>query len=436
MKTPIRKIMASPTSGLTRRTLIRSAFVTAGAVTLGGVGGCARGGKSPGGGITLTQWYHQYGEEGTRDAVLRYAADYTKANPGINIEVVWVPGDYVTKLNTALLVAGGPDVFERNGLTVPMVSAGQVAALDDLFPPNVRADFDPADLEAVSVDGKIYAAKMVTDTQFLYYRPSMLKKAGVAPPRTLDELIDASKALVAPRRKGTFLGNDGGVGSCLYPALWSAGQQVLRDGQVAFDNPRSGRAFERLRVLTESDANLIGAPIDWWDPSVFNQGLAAIQWGGLWSYPAIKKELGEDIGVLPWPALDAQGRPAVVSGGWWQMVNSRSPHLEEAKKYVNYLWIENEKVQRDWNLSYGFHVPPRTSVAQAAKALKDPAPAQVVENLRQYGYLLPPAWSGGMGTALSDAAINIVKLGRPASAQIEVAAAKCKRELERQFRFR
>ena len=435
--------MSAPSNfnGLKRREFLKSAFITAGSVTLGAtalgsLSGCRRGGADKNGRTTLTQWYHQYGETGTKDAVYRYAADYTKANPNVNIEIVWVPGDYGTKLNTALLVAGGPDVFERNTLTIPMVSAGQVAPLDDLFTPDVRADFDQGSLDSFSTDGKIYAVKMVTDTQLLYYRPSLLKKAGIAPPQTLDELIAASKALVANRRKGIFLGNDGGVGTCLYLALWSAGQELLRDGKIAFNTPRTALGYEKLRGLTESSANLIGAPTDWWDPSAFNQELTAMQWGGLWSYPEIKKTFGEDVGALPWPALDAQGAPSMPSGGWAQMVNARSPHLDEAKKYVKYLWIENQKIQTDWNLSYGFHVPPRQSVAKLADALNAPVPAKIVADLGKYGHITPPAWSSGMNTALSDAAVNIVKLSAPAAPELAAAEDKCKRELERQFRFR
>jgi len=108
---------------INRRTFLKSALVAAGTVTWSSLAGCDR---KDDGRVTLTQWYHQYGEDGTEEAVLRYAADYTKANPNIAINVVWVPGDYATKLNTALLTAGGPDVFEKQ-LTVPMVSAGQVA---------------------------------------------------------------------------------------------------------------------------------------------------------------------------------------------------------------------------------------------------------------------------------------------------------------------
>ena len=420
-----------------RREFLRSAMVTAGAVTLGGaLGGCHRGGaRVPGARVTLTQWYHQYGEDGTKDAVTRYAQQYTREHPDIAINVVWVLGDYNTKLNTSLLTAGGPDVFEKT-LTVPMVSAGQVAPLDDLFPPAIRADFGAGDLASNSVDGKIYGAKMVTDTGLLYYRKSLLQKAGLAPPRTLDELKAASLALEAPRLKGLYVGNDGGVGACWNLALWSAGQELMRDDKIVFDTPRTAQSFERLSDLLNKGSILLGAPTDWWDPAAFVQERCAMQWGGLWAYPAIHKELGEDVGALPWPALDAQGVPSTFAGGWSQMVNSRSEYVEEAKNYVRYLWIENQKIQRDWNLSYGFHVPPRKSVASAAQALKAPVPATAVAALRDFGHAPPPAWSSSMGTALSDAAVNVVKLGRAADAEVATAARKCQRELERLFRYR
>ena len=413
-----------------RRDFLKVATVAAGVV----LSGCGHR-DSASARVTLTQWYHQYGEEGTQPAVLRYAREYTRLHPDIAVQVVWVPGDYATKINTALLTSGGPDVFEKQ-LTVPMVSAGQVVPLDDLFPPEIRKDFLPEDLAANSVDGKIYGVKMVGDTGVLYYRKSLLQKAGVQPPRTFDELIAAAKTLTTRERKGLFVGNDGGVGALLNLAPWSAGSDFLVNDQIVFDNPRTVAAYEKLRELNNSGTLLIGAPTDWWDPSAFTQGLCAMQWGGLWAYPAIRKALGDDVGGMAWPALDSQDDPATFSGGWSQMVNAQSRHIEEAKRFVKWLWIENRKIQQDWNLSYGFHVPPRLSVARNAAPLDSPVPALAVKNLQQHGHFLPPAWSSSMGTALSDAVSNIVKQGRPAAAEVSVAAKKCERELERLLRYR
>ena len=410
----------------TRRDFFRAAAAVSAGTLLAG---CRPPGM-PGKRVTLTQWYHQYGETGTQQAVQRYADEYMRQNPDIGIQVVWVPGDYGTKLSTALLTRGGPDLFESQ-LTVAMVGAGQVAPLDDLFPPAVRADFSPLDLDANTVGGRLYGVKMLDDTGILYYRPSLLRAAGMAPPATMDALLDAAKALTTPTRKGLFIGNDAGVGALINIAPWSAGADFLVDNKIVFNTPRAALAYEKLRALGDSGTLLLGAPTDYWDPSALTQGLAAMQWGGLWSYPAIHKALGEDVGGMAWPALDAAGQPSTFRGGWSAMVNAQGPHVEEAKRYVRWLWVESKPLQEDWCLAYGFHVPPRQSVARTAAALRAPVPAGAVRDLAAHGRALPPTWNAAMGTALTDAVTNIVKQGRPAAAELQTASEKCERELRR-----
>jgi len=427
MNEPAEDAPPAPTRALSRRDFLKTVTVAAGLVLTG----CSQSNDLPGFRVTLTQWYHQYGEKGTQDAVMRYAQEYTKLHLDVAVRVVWVPGDYHTKLATALLTRGGPDVFESQ-LTVPMVTAEQVAPLDDLYTPDVRADFAPSDLAANTVGGKIYGVKMLDDTGILYYRKSLLQKAGLDLPTTMDGLIDAAKALTAGSRKGLFVGNDGGISALLNIAPWSAGSDFLVDDKIVFNNPRTVTAYEKLRALSASSAVLMGAPTDYWDPSAFTQEQCAMQWTGLWAYPAIHKALGDDVGGTAWPALDAAGTPATFSGGWSAMVNSQGSHIDEAKKYVKWLWIDSVKNQTDWCLSYGFHVPPRAGVAKSAMALHGPVPAAAVKNLAAYGRLLPPSWSSAMGTALTDAVTNIVKENRPAAPEIAVAQRKCERELERQ----
>ncbi len=380
--------------------------------------------------MTLTQWYHQYGEKGTQEAVLRYAKAYTALHPDVAIQVVWVPGDYGTKLSTALLTRGGPDIFEGQ-ITQPMVTAGQVASLDDLFPPSVKQDFSARDLAQNSVGGKIYGIKTLDDTGILYYRKSLLHAAGVAPPKTMDEVIAAAKTLTAGNRKGLFLGNDGGVAALINVAPWSAGGDFLVGNKIIFNTPQVAAAYEKMRQLSDSGSLLIGAPTDWWEADALVQGLAAMQWGGLWSYPAIHKALGDDIGGMAWPALDTAGQPATFLGGWSAMVNAQSSHVEEAKQYLRWLWIDSPKIQQDWCLGYGFHVPPRLSLARTAAPLQTGVPAQAVQDLNAWGRSLPPEWNSAMGTALTDAVTNILKEGRPAAPELAVAAEKCERELSR-----
>ncbi len=83
--------------------------------------------------------------------------------------------------------------------------------LDELFPPEIKADFDEKDLALNTIDGVIYGVRMIIDTGLLYSRKSILEEAGVAHPTTWEELFDAAAALTTGRQKGLFLGNDGGI---------------------------------------------------------------------------------------------------------------------------------------------------------------------------------------------------------------------------------
>jgi multiple sugar transport system substrate-binding protein len=415
---------------LHRRDLVKTITVAGGAVVFAGYGRSTHAAAQDA--IKLTQWYHQYGEEGVQDAVMRYAEEYTEANPNVEVEVVWNPGDYGAKLNAALVAGEAPDVFEfGTPPTIDMVKAGQIAPLDDLLTEEVRADFNPRDLATNTVDGKLYGIKQVVDTGLIYYRTSLLEEAGVEPPTTVDEVIAATEALNQGRVKGLFLGNDGGVSAMVDLLPKSAGSELIADQKIAFNNERTVAAYEKLRELRQSEGLLVGAPTDWHDPGAFLQGLTAMQWGGLWAMPAILETHGDDFGVMPWPAFDAEGTPVTFIGGWAAMVNAKSPNVEAAKQYVKWLWIDNREIQTDFNLSYGFHVPPRMSTAAEAEALKEGPAAQAVEALNEYGRANPPEWNAAMGTILLDAVSSIVNEGAPAAETVADAAARCEEELAR-----
>ena len=415
---------------LNRRGLMKTITVAGGAVVFAGYGRSTR--VTAQDKIKLTQWYHEYGEAGTKDAAARYAAEYTKTNPNVEVEMVWVAGDYSgAKLPTALLTDEGPDVYEGSP-TVPMVRQNQCVPLDDILTPEILADFNPSVMADNTIDGKVYAIKMVVDTGVLYYRPSMLEEAGVTPPTTMDEAIAAAQELDSGRVKGLFVGNDGGIGALRDLAIWSAGTDYIdANNQVVLDQARAALAWQKIKELNDSGALLIGAPTDWWDPSAFTQGLTAMAWGGLWAMPAITDALADDFGVVPWPALDAQGTPATFLGGWSEMVNGKSQHIDAAKQFVKWLWIDQVELQTDWNLSYGFHVPPRLSVAAAAEPLKSGPPAEAVKILTDYARDLSPVFTPGMNTALNDALTNIVKNGAPADQEVATATQTLQEELTR-----
>lgn len=380
--------------------------------------------------IVLTHWYHQYGEEGTYEAALAYAAEYSEMTPGVTVEVVWTPGDYIGALNAALLTDEGPDVFELQTVDIARVEAGQVEPLDDLFE-GVLDEFTETALARATVDGTIYSVPMIIDPQLIYYRKSALEAAGLEPPKTIDELMAAAAAMDTGRVKGLYLGNDLiGPPWVTYVSTWSAGSELIVDGQAAFNTPENVEMLEKRATLAQSGNLLVGAPTEWWDPTALNDGLANMQWIGLWAAPTILAAHGDDIGVIPFPPLDESGEPVVWVGTWSESVNANSPHVEEAKAYVKWLWIENTDVQQDWALSYGFHIPPRASAAASAEALQSGIPLEIVELTGLYGRSITPQWTGAMQSVLRDAQAEVILNGADAIEQMQAAQDAVQSELD------
>ncbi|MFD9705827.1 ABC transporter substrate-binding protein [Lentzea sp. NPDC059081] len=381
-----------------------------------------------GSGQSLTQWYHAYGEPGVQEAVQRYAKAYSKTP----VTVQWNPGDYDSKLATSLLSDGGPDVFESTP-QVSAVRAGQYVPLDDLLG-DAKNDFTRSILATHTVDGKVYGIPQAVDMQMLFYRKSFLARAGVQPPSTVDELVDATKRLTRDGVKGLFAGNDGGGGVLGGPALWSAGLDYVREHQVGFDDPAAATAIGKLRELYTSGGLLLGAVKDWAEPDAFTQGLVAMQWTGLWTVPAVQKALGDDFGVLPFPKLTGNGKPSVPVGAFGAMVNAKSKRVDEAKEFVKWLWVEKTDFQEDFNLSYGFHIPPRESIAAKASKLTTGAAADAVKFVRDNAKASsPPDWTSVMRTSFNDAVSRVVRDGAPADSELKAAASKVRDELKRLY---
>ena len=380
--------------------------------------------------VVIHHWYHQYGEAGTFEAAQRYAAEYSAQTPGVAVEVNWVPGDYTAALNAALLSSSGPDVFELQTIDVSRVRAGQLEPLDSLFE-GVLDDFNDTAMARVTVDGAIYGVPMILDPQFVYYNKSALSAAGLTPPATMDELIAAAATLDTGRVKGLYLGNDlGSANFLLYMTTAAADTELVTDNEASFDTPLNTDMWQKKQALAGSGNLLAGAPTEWWDPSALIDGLTVMQWSGLWAMPQLLAALGDDVGVMPWPAVDADARPSVFLGGWNQVVNASSPNVEAAKAYVKWLWIENTEVQEDWNLSYGFHIPPRESTAAGAEALKTGPAAEVLALVAQYGKSTPVLWTGAMDSIYTDAHSNVLLNGADPAEALASAQSAVQAELD------
>lgn len=412
---------------LDRRRLLAAgggvALAAAVATACGSNTGRGGGGSGPG----ISQWYHQYGEPGTQQAVQRYAAAYKKAE----VRVQWRPGDYDRQTAAALLTSSGPDVFEVNGPLLDQIQSGQVVDLTAEVEP-VKDDLHQAVLAPKIWQDKVWGIPQAVDMQLLYYRKSLLKEAGVRPPQTLDELVDGAKKLSGKNTKGLFLGNDGGVGVLSGTPLFAAGLSLIdADGRAGFDDPAAARVLGKIRQLYADKSLLLGVPTDWSDPAAFLQGLTAMQWSGLWALPQIKKALGDDFGVLPFPKDGSGGEPSVPVGAYASAVSARSTHIKEAKAFAKWLWVDRTDFQQDFALSYGFHIPARISLARKAAQLREGPAADAVRFATDHGHAEPLLWTTADRTAYQDALSRIIKGGANPESELKSVVRKVNAELQR-----
>lgn len=386
-------------------------------------GGSASGGARP----SIAQWYHQYGEAGTQEAVERYAAEYDAAD----VTVSWKPGDYDQSTAASLLTDSGPDVFEYgNGPTIDMIRGEQVADLTDLFGDTLD-DFTPSLIERMSYDGRIWAVPQVLDMQVLVYRKSLLEEAGVQPPQQIPELLAAAQELTRGDVKGLFLGNDGGAGLLGGPMLWAAGLDYLDGDRVGFQDAGAAEALSTLRTLWTDETLLLGEAKDWFDAEAFISGRAAMQWTGLWTFPAISEALGDDFGAIPWPALEG-GAPSVPVGAYGACVSTRAADVEAAKAFVRWLWIEQTDKQLDFATAYGFHVPSRVSLIPEADVLSSGPAADAASYVKEFGHAQTPLlWTPRSATAWSDMMSRIVRDGADPQSELDALVPIVEDELER-----
>jgi multiple sugar transport system substrate-binding protein len=407
-----------------RRSVLRAA---GGVAALGALSACGSntGRASGGSGKAIKQMYHAYGEAGTQQAAQKFARAYKQAN----VSIQWIPGEYEKKLFTALLSSDGPDVFEFHP-QIHMAHEKQIVPLDDILE-GVKDDFNEADIRSHTIDGKIYGVRMIDDPQFIYYRKSLLEEAGVKPPATLDELIDAAGKLTTGKMKGLYLGTT--LQPIQSPLIWSTGTELLtQDNTIAYHTPEVVEALRKMRELYKGKALLKGAPTEHWDPASFLQGLCAMQWCGMWAMPQILQAHGDDVGIIPWPSSgDAKGRQVVYNGGWSTFVSAKAKDIDAAKEFVKWLWIDRKDFQEEWSLDYGFHIPPRKSVAAEADKLKSGLAAEGVELFDSVGIFDNPSWTQAMITTITDVMANAVRGDADPEAELDKADQKIERELKK-----
>ena len=391
--------------------------------------GSSAGSSGAASGASVSVWYHKYGEDGVEAAVKKWASDYKAANVSVN----WYAGDYDKSVPAALLTSSGPDVFEyANGPTLDMIQAKQVVDLTDVVA-DKKAEFTPNVLARVTYQDKIWAVPQMVDMHLLYYRKSLLTKAGLQPPKTLDELITVANALKTNDMGGFYAGKDGGLGVLGSFLIWACGlEQISADGKSAgFNSQPFNDAVATFKKLYDAPGMLKAASTDWYEATPFINGETAMQWAGLWDMNKVQAKWADDFGVIPFPAIGASGRQVVPFGAYSACVSAKAKDVAAAKAWVKSIWVDDEAKQVEFANNYGTHIPAKPKLfAQASKVASGPG-ADAAKFVTDLGHVSDIRWTDAAGTAYSTALSNVVQSGKDAKTEFTAAADKVAAELKR-----
>jgi multiple sugar transport system substrate-binding protein len=271
--------------------------------------------------ITLTYWPAANPDE-TRLAN-RLAAQWNLENPDIQVRVQPLPAGRSSEevLLAAIVAKATPDVSSNvsSALLARLVRAGGVVRLDNRVATSarLRERTNGAMLASLRLpDGGIYAFPWKTNPMMLMYNVDLFRAAGIGPPHTQSELVQAWHKLAR---------DTDGDGRLDHWAMWatlkttwyerfydfyplylagSDGRTLVNDGKIVFDNDAAVAALDVLRrgfaegVLPKSNFALGRDP--------FADGTVAMKIIGPWFVKELNriKVPGLHYDVTPVPAAD------------------------------------------------------------------------------------------------------------------------------------
>lgn len=288
------------------------------------------------------------------------------------------PDEYFQKLSTAFASGSGPDMFAMSPTDiVKYVNSGIAMDLEKWIRPNID-DYVPACVDGVTFNGKIYATPANMDLLALYYNKDMLEEAGVEPPTTWEETIEAAKKLSTDDHYGMSIDTNmsGYQNFEFYPFIWMNGGDVLADDQktVLLNSDATLKAYGFYRDLINSGAVNKKLENNNGDITPFGTGRTAMQICGSWAISDLAMKYPEiNYGITAYPVPEKGMKSSSDAGGWKYMVSSKGSDPEKCGDFLNWLFNDDPKYPAEMCMAAS-KFSPRKSVSEYAGDFYQKAP--------------------------------------------------------------
>src|SRR5699024_3826938 len=308
-----------------------------------------------------------YGDDGTDSPQSTWWVDLVKKwneNNDQQVELRYLTNaTYLdgTTLQTAFTAGEGPDIFLLSpGDFLRYVNGGVLRDLSDKMSDDIVADFQPALLDARSVDGAIYGIPFEAEPLAIYYSVSAFEKAGLSEgdiPETWDQFYDIAGELTAPDQFGSLFATPPGYYQNLtwYPFMWQGdGRVVRKDGTVAFDDAAAVDALDFWGRLIDDGYAARNARGDGASDSASNlgSGAVAMQQSGIWDIATLRQKKPDfEYGVFKLP--HPEGKESVTSvGGWAICVNAEGKAPDGSAEFAVWAMADQSKEGRERALAW------------------------------------------------------------------------------------
>ncbi|WP_353650152.1 sugar ABC transporter substrate-binding protein [Nakamurella sp. A5-74] len=359
-----------------RKRVATCAVLLAAALALTGCGGGDSTSAQGSGPVEIRYWLWQ--DNPTDTTWNELATEFNASQQKVKVTVEVIPLDqYQDKLITAAANKAGPDAARSKDWWLGQFAPkGMVADLTaDVDGWAGKADVTPALWATGQLPGdkKIYMLPHQYTTLYLYYRKDYFKEAGLAAPKSQQDVLDAAAKLTNGKRFG--LDVRGGAGGQDQWAAWmlaGGGDFVDAGGAVSINNDAAKKAnafYVRLATDKLTPPGSVTAAFAQVKTN-FTTGTTAMMIHHPGSLADVRSALGDKVGVVPLPTVD--GAPGATLGSMsGNIVLSSSAKKAAAFQWIS--WLDTAGPMKKISTSSGGQLPVLASVAAQAPYTEDEA---------------------------------------------------------------
>lgn len=358
-----------------------------------------------GGSVHLAVW--NYEMAGERQFYERLCDGFARENPGAGATFemgVW--DDAHAKIAKWIEDGAGPDLVVVPDIWIAEFADG-IRAYESYVTEEFKARFYPVLYDKSLYRGRLYGPVWATSTKALFYRTDLFQKAGLRPPRTLDELVVCARRLNDP--PGHYgIGLPGApeydTADQFYFFFWGFGGEFFdASGKSAINGPAGLKA---LSLYCDLPIRYRATQPEIWrynrneTQRLFERGQLAMFETGPWAIEALRKNApGLPFGVVPLPT-NAKPFTQIITDHLVIMKYSARPDL--CHRFIEYAYHPS----RRWAFCALGMVPELMAVGASRHFQADPA-WKVFVDIIPTGKALPMMkWEPvemAMREALSDA---------------------------------